>query len=61
MYVQRGYLVQDLFAEKRGWFESRPKIVIMKVDVKRYEALVLVGAEKLLKKLKRQATNSRSS
>jgi FkbM family methyltransferase len=39
----------DVFAEEHGWFESRPNIAIMKVDVERHEANVLVGAEKLLK------------
>jgi FkbM family methyltransferase len=39
----------DVFAEEHGWFESRPEIAIMKVDVERHEANVLVGAEKLLK------------
>jgi FkbM family methyltransferase len=39
----------DMFAEERGWFETRPEIAIMKIDVERHEANVLVGAEKLLK------------
>jgi FkbM family methyltransferase len=39
----------DAFAEERGWFESLPEIAIMKVDVERHEANVLVGAAKLLK------------
>jgi FkbM family methyltransferase len=39
----------DVFAEERGWFETRPEIAIMKVDVERHEANVLVGAERLLK------------
>jgi FkbM family methyltransferase len=39
----------DMFAEQRGWFESQPDIQILKIDVERQEANVLVGAEKLLR------------
>jgi len=39
----------DKFANDRNWFETRPHIAILKVDVERHEANVLVGAEKLLK------------
>jgi FkbM family methyltransferase len=39
----------DKFATDRNWFETRPNIAILKVDVERHEANVLVGAAKLLK------------
>jgi FkbM family methyltransferase len=39
----------DAFAEERGWFKSRPEIVIMKIDVEHHETNMLAGAEKLLK------------
>jgi FkbM family methyltransferase len=48
-YMELPVTTLDVFAEERGWFESRPRIAIMKVDVERHEANVLVGAEKLLK------------
>jgi FkbM family methyltransferase len=48
-YTELPVTTLDAFAEERGWFESRPEIAIMKVDVERHEANVLVGAEKLLK------------
>jgi FkbM family methyltransferase len=38
----------DKFATERGWFQSRPNIAILKVDVERHEANVLVGANELL-------------
>ena len=39
----------DTFAEERGWFESRPNIAILKVDVEGFEPAVFAGAEKLLR------------
>ena len=39
----------DDFAEERGWFESRPHIAVMKVDVEGLEHTVIDGARKLLK------------
>jgi FkbM family methyltransferase len=48
-HVELPVTTLDVFAEEHGWFESRPNIAIMKVDVERHEANVLVGAEKLLK------------
>jgi FkbM family methyltransferase len=41
-------LTLDMFAEERGWFGSRPNIAILKIDVERHEANVLMGAKKLL-------------
>jgi FkbM family methyltransferase len=41
-------LTLDTFAEERGWFGSRPNIAILKIDVERHEANVLMGAKKLL-------------
>mmetsp|Transcript_26114 Transcript_26114/g.52048 ORF Transcript_26114/g.52048 Transcript_26114/m.52048 type:complete len:424 (+) Transcript_26114:34-1305(+) len=38
----------DSFAERRGWFESRPSIGFFKLDVEGSEHLVLQGARKLL-------------
>jgi len=39
----------DLFAERHGWFESKPLIALFKLDVESYELHVLKGAKKLLK------------
>jgi FkbM family methyltransferase len=47
-YTELPVTTLDVFAEEHGWFESRPNIAIMKVDVERHEANVLIGAEKLL-------------
>jgi FkbM family methyltransferase len=41
-------LTLDAFAEERGWFDSRPNIAILKIDVERHEANVLMGAKKLM-------------
>jgi FkbM family methyltransferase len=38
----------DTFAEERGWFQSTPNIAILKIDVERHEANVLMGAKKLM-------------
>jgi FkbM family methyltransferase len=38
----------DAFAKERGWFESRPDIAILKVDVEGKEANVMEGAKELL-------------
>ena len=37
----------DAFAERRGWFESRPSIGFFKLDVEGYESRVIAGARKL--------------
>jgi len=39
----------DQFAKERNWFKTRPRIEILKVDVERHEANVLLGAKELLK------------
>ena len=39
----------DNFARERGWFESRPNIAILKVDVEGFEYAVFNGAKELLK------------
>jgi FkbM family methyltransferase len=39
----------DAFAQRHGWFESRPSIGFFKLDVERFELEVLKGAQKLLK------------
>jgi FkbM family methyltransferase len=39
----------DVFAEQQGWFESRPSIPILKIDVEHHETNMLAGASKLLK------------
>lgn len=39
----------DAFARVRGWFESRPDIAILKVDVEGFEYAVMEGAKELLK------------
>jgi FkbM family methyltransferase len=41
-------LTLDAFAEERGWFDTRPNVAILKIDVERHEANVLMGAKKLL-------------
>ena len=38
----------DAFAESRGWFDSRPDIAILKVDVEGYEINVFQGGRRLL-------------
>lgn len=38
----------DSFAKERGWFSNRREIEILKVDVERHEAQVLLGAKELL-------------
>jgi FkbM family methyltransferase len=38
----------DHFAEERGWFESKPDIAILKVDVEGLENKVIIGAAKLI-------------
>merc|ERR1712130_456702 len=35
-------------AEEKGWFESRPIIAFLKVDVEGYEVNVLRGASKII-------------
>ena len=39
----------DAFAERHGWFDSKPNIGFFKLDVENFELEVLEGAEKLLK------------
>lgn len=39
----------DAFAQRHGWFESRPSIGFFKLDVERFELEVLEGALELLK------------
>lgn len=39
----------DSFAESQGWFESKPSIGILKIDVEKFEKEVLEGGQKLLK------------
>jgi len=39
----------DSFAERHGWFDSRPSIALFKLDVEHFELEVFEGAEKLLK------------
>lgn len=41
-------LTLDSFARERGWFESRPDIAILKVDVEGMEYTVIEGAQELL-------------
>jgi FkbM family methyltransferase len=38
----------DDFVQERGWFDSPVTIVVMKIDVERHEAEVIMGATKLL-------------
>ena len=38
----------DNFARERGWFESKPHIAILKVDVEGFEPSVMAGAKELL-------------
>ena len=42
-------LTLDNFARERGWFDSRPDIAILKVDVEGMEYSVIEGATELLK------------
>ena len=46
--VQMHVVTLDEFAVARGWFESRPHIAILKIDVERHEAAVVQGATRLL-------------
>ncbi len=39
----------DSFAESQGWFESKPSIGILKIDVEKFEKEVFEGGQKLLK------------
>jgi len=39
----------DNFAQSRGWFETKPTIAILKVDVEGFEPEVFKGAQKLVK------------
>lgn len=39
----------DSFAKERGWFETRPDIAVLKVDVEGLEYSVIEGAKELLK------------
>jgi hypothetical protein len=39
----------DTFAEERSWFESRPEIAILQIDVDQDNPNVLFGAQRLLK------------
>lgn len=39
----------DIFATQQGWFESKPNIAILKIDVEHSETSMLAGAAKLLK------------
>jgi len=39
----------DSFAERHGWFVSKPSIAFFKLDVEHFERQVIEGAEKLLK------------
>ena len=39
----------DSFAERHGWFESKPTIALFKIDVETYEKKVFKGAERLIK------------
>jgi FkbM family methyltransferase len=39
----------DSFAERHGWFESRPSIGFFKLDVEYFELEVIEGAEKLIR------------
>jgi len=38
----------DSFADQHGWFESRPSIGFLKIDVEHFEAEAIEGARKLL-------------
>lgn len=38
----------DTFVQNHGWFVSKPNIAILKIDVERHEAQVVLGATKLL-------------
>lgn len=39
----------DSFAERHGWFDSKPSIGFFKLDVERFEPEVFEGADRLLK------------
>lgn len=39
----------DYFVRTKGWFNSRPRIEILKVDVERLEPQVVLGSKDLLK------------
>ena len=45
--VKMPVITLDSFAKDRGWFTSKPNIEILKVDVERHEAEVLLGGKKL--------------
>jgi hypothetical protein len=47
-YLELPVTTLDMFADERGWFESRPEIKILKMDVDNV-ASAMVGAEKLLR------------
>jgi FkbM family methyltransferase len=47
--VKTRVVTLDKFAAGRGWFESRPDIAILKVDVEGFEYGVIRGAKELLK------------
>jgi FkbM family methyltransferase len=48
-YTELPVTTLDTFAEERSWFESRPEIAILQIDVEQDNPNVLVGAQKLLK------------
>jgi hypothetical protein len=48
-YAQLPVTTLDTFAEERSWFESRPEIAILQIDVDQDNPNVLVGAQKLLR------------
>jgi hypothetical protein len=48
-YAELPVTTLDTFAEERSWFESRPEIAILQIDVEQDNSNVLVGAQKLLK------------
>ena len=39
----------DSFAERHGWFQSKPSIALFKIDVETYEKKVFQGVERLIK------------
>jgi FkbM family methyltransferase len=48
-YTELPVTTLDTFAEERSWFDSRPEIAILQIDVEQDNPNVLVGAQKLLK------------
>lgn len=47
-YTELRVQTLDTFVEHRGWFDTKPNIAILKIDVERHEAQAVLGATKLL-------------